>query len=153
MGAPSLSMIQPAGTCSPLFSATISLPSATVDVVTSRTTGSAPATGTPIEIGFVDSRRSLPPKGATRWAPEVLRKCNDTWPAAAAMSAQSPTRPRCPQLRRPIIAMPVSRAFAIPSFAANSPITWPKPRLPSTMAIVALSNTRSAPCWAATCRP
>ena len=33
-GAASRSMIQPSGTCSPLFTATISLPSATVDVVT-----------------------------------------------------------------------------------------------------------------------
>ncbi len=29
----------------------------------------------------------------------------------------------------------------MPSFVANSPVTWPKPRLPSTMAIVSLSNT------------
>ena len=37
--------------------------------------------------------------------------------------------------------MPFSRAFAIPSFVANSPVTWPKPRLPSTIAIVSLSKT------------
>ena len=29
----------------------------------------------------------------------------------------------------------------MPSLVANSPVTWPKPRLPSTIAIVSLSNT------------
>ena len=136
-------MIQPSGTCSPLFSATISLPSATIDVVTSRTTGSRPATGTPIEIGFVDSRRSLPPYGATRCAPDVLRKCSDTWPAAAAMSDQSPTRPRWPQLVRPIIAMP---AFARLRDAELRRRTRRSPGRsrdwPSMIAIVSLSKTR-----------
>src|SRR5262249_60002559 len=97
--------------------------------------------GTPIVTGLVDRRLSLPPKGATRCAPEVFRKCSDTWPASAASSAQSPTRPRCPQLRSPIMAMPAFRALATPSAPANSPTTCPKPRLPSTIAIVSLSNT------------
>jgi hypothetical protein len=123
-----------------LFIATISLPSATVDVVMSRIAGGPPATGTPIAIGFVDSRRSLPPNGATRCAPDVLRKCSDTCPASAAISAQSPSRPRCPQLRRPIIAMPFAFAFAMPMRVAVSPVTWPNPRCPSTIAIVSLSN-------------
>ena len=87
----------PAGTCSPLFSATISLPSATVDVVMSRIDRiGRRRRGTPIASGLVDSRRSLPPNGATRCAPDVLRKCSDTWPAAAAISAQSPRRPEVP---------------------------------------------------------
>src|SRR5690242_4966630 len=137
-------MIQPSGTGSSRFTATISLPSATVDVVTSRITGSAPWTGTPIVIGLVDSRRSVPPNGATRCAPDVLRKCSDTWPAAAANSAQSPTRPRWPQLRRPINAIPHSAAFATPRRVAYSPITWPKPRLPSTIASVGVSTTTVA---------
>ena len=29
----------------------------------------------------------------------------------------------------------------MPSCVANSPVTWPKPRLPSMIAIVSLSNT------------
>ena len=81
----------------------------------SRIAGRPPASGTPIAIGLVESRRSLPPNGATRCAPDVLRKCSDTCPASAAISAQSPSRPRWPQLRRPIIAMPVFAAFAMPS--------------------------------------
>src|SRR4029079_14307571 len=133
-------MIQPGGTCSPLLIATNSLPSATVDVVTSRMTGSPPATGTPMVIGFVERRRSLPPNGATRWAPEVLRKCSETCPWPAASSAQSPTRPRCPQLRKPTIAMPVLAALRVPSAPAYSPTIWPKPRLPSTMAMASFSN-------------
>jgi hypothetical protein len=78
VGRPSLSTIQPGGTCSPLFIATISLPSATIDVVMSRIAGSPPASGTPTASGLVDRRRSLPPNGATRIAPDVLRKCSDT---------------------------------------------------------------------------
>ncbi len=107
----------------------------------SRIAGGPPAVGTPIASGLVDSLRSLPPKGATRCAPEVLRKCSDTWPSAAAISAQSPSRPRWPQLRRPTIAMPDFAALAMPSLVANSPITWPNPRLPSTIASASLSNT------------
>jgi hypothetical protein len=54
------------------------LPSATIDVVTSMITGSLPATGTPMVIGLVYSRRSPPPKGATRSPFDVFRKCSDT---------------------------------------------------------------------------
>src|SRR5450755_4468882 len=116
-------MIQPGGTCSPLLLATNNFPSATIDVVTSSITGSPPATGTPTVIGLVDRRLSLPPNGATRCAPDVFRKCSETWPSAAASSAQSPTRPRWPQLRRPTIAIPVLAALAVPVLPANSPTT------------------------------
>ena len=93
----------------------MSLPSATIDVVMSRIAGGAPASGTPMASGLVDRRRSLPPKGATRCAPEVLRKCSETCPASAAISAQSPSRPRCPQLRRPTKAIPCRAALPMPS--------------------------------------
>src|SRR5512132_1193258 len=36
--------------------------------------------------------------------------------------------------------MPRFAALAMPSRAANSPMTWPKPRLPSTMASVSVST-------------
>src|SRR6202158_4060401 len=113
-------MVHPGGTRSPLLLATNNFPSATIDVVTSSITGSPPATGTPTVIGLVESRRSLPPKGATRCAPEVFRKCSDTWPSAAANSAQSPTRPRWPQLRRQTIALPLFAALAVPVLPAHS---------------------------------
>src|SRR6202030_4342186 len=111
-------MIQPGGTCSPLLLATNNFPSATIDVVTSSITGSPPSTGTPTVIGLGESRRSLPPKGATRGAPDVFRKCTDTWPSPAANSAQSPTRPRWPQLRSPTIAMPLLAALVVPVLPA-----------------------------------
>ena len=67
-------MIQPSGTCSPLLTATISLPSATIDVVTSRTTGSPPATGTPIEIGI---RREPPVAAAERRDAQRARRVEE----------------------------------------------------------------------------
>src|SRR5262249_20134211 len=62
-------MMQPAGTGTPLLEATRILPSAMVQVEMSRMSGGPSWTGTPAAIGLADSRRWLPPKGATREAP------------------------------------------------------------------------------------
>ena len=60
---------------------------------------------------------------------------------AAAISAQSPIRPRWPEFRSATTATPWRPALAMPSFIASSPITWPKPNWPSTTAIASFSKT------------
>ena len=98
--------------------------------------------GTPMAIGLVDMRRSVPPKGATSMPrPLVLTKWMEIRPRAAASSAQSPMRPRWPELRRPTTAMPCSRAFSTASPTACSPMVWPKPWSPSSTATAPASTT------------
>ena len=66
--------------------------------------------------GLVDMRRSVPPKGATIMpSPLVLTKWIEMRPLAAASSAQSPMRPRWPELRRPTTETPYSRALSAAS--------------------------------------
>ena len=58
-------------------------------------------------IGLADSRRLTPPKGAAKMPPPlVLTKCKETLLARAAIHAQSPIRPRCPELRSATAAIP-----------------------------------------------
>ena len=87
-------MMAPSGTFCPLLNATRILPSAMAHVDISSTSGLAPRTGTAMAMGLAESRRSMPPVGATRMPPpEVLTKQSEIMPAAAAWAAQAPTRP------------------------------------------------------------
>ena len=89
------------GPFTPLLNATLILPSAIVQVEMSRMIGGPFLTGTPAAIGLAESRRWLPPNGATRMPPPlVLTKWSETLPAWAAISAQSPMRPRWPEFRK-----------------------------------------------------
>src|SRR5262249_59412973 len=100
-------MRQLSGAGTPLLSATLILPSAIVDVEISRIIGGPFFTGTPAAIGFADSRRLMPPVGATRMpAPLVLTKCSEILPARTAISPQSPIRPRGPEVRKATTPMP-----------------------------------------------
>ncbi len=104
--------------------------------------GVPPATGAPAAIGLADSRRSVPPNGATRMpAPLVFTQWSETSPASAAMIAQSPMRPRWPLLRSATAARACRRAFLMPAAIACSPITWPNPNCPSITATVSVSKT------------
>ena len=95
------------GDLAPLLSATLILPSAIVQVEMSTMIGGPSATGTPAAIGLAESRRSVPPNGATRMPPPlVLTKWSETLPALAAISAQSPIRPRWPEFRSATTATP-----------------------------------------------
>ena len=72
--------------------------------------GGAVRTGMPAAIGLAESRRWVPPKGATRMPPPlVLTKWSETLPAGAAISAQSPIRPRWPEFRTATTATPCAR--------------------------------------------
>ena len=71
----------------------------------------------------------------------TLTKWMDTSPASAARSAQSPMRPTWPELRSVTTASPAARALAMPMSTAAGPMVWPKPRLPSSTAWLALSAT------------
>ena len=83
------------GNVLPWLSATWILPSAMADVEMSRISGAPSAVGAPAAIGLADSRRSLPPNGATRMPnPDVFTKWIDASPACAACSAHAPMRPR-----------------------------------------------------------
>ena len=52
------------------------------------------ACGTATQNGFVDTRASVPPQGATSGRERTLTKCTDTNPAAAHCSPHCPMRPR-----------------------------------------------------------
>ena len=66
----------------------------------SRMMGVPSGTGMPAAIGLAERRRWVPPKGATRMPPPlVLTKWSEILPALAAISAQSPIRPRWPEFR------------------------------------------------------
>ena len=107
--------MQPSGTFAPLLKATLILPSAIVQVEMSRMIGGPFLTGTPAAIGLAESRRWLPPNGATRMPPPlVLTKWSETLPAWAAISAQSPMRPRWPEFRSATTATPWRPALAMP---------------------------------------
>ena len=115
MSVPSRSIRAPPGSGLPPLSATSTLPSATTDVAQSSTSGAPSGIGTPMLTGLVDMRRSVPPKGATIMpSPLVLTKWIEMKPLAAASSAQSPMRPRWPELRRPTTETPYSRALSPP---------------------------------------
>ena len=87
--------------------------------------GGPPSTGAPAAIGLAESRRSLPPCGATRMPkPDVLTKWKETRPASASCSAQAPMRPRWPALRMAMMAKPPASALAqrrAPSPPCRSP--------------------------------
>ena len=85
----------------------------------------------------------MPPNGATSTLPEALTKCTDTRPAAAAISAQSPTRPTWPALRSVTADRPFLRHLSMPICTACGVTVWPKPYLPSTTAITGVSTTTS----------
>lgn len=55
---------------------------------------------------------------ATRIEPAALTKCTETRPSAAAISAQSPTRPIWPALRSAIAESPTFRHFSMPILTA-----------------------------------
>ena len=60
---------------------------------------------------------------------------------AAAMSGQSPMRPRWPELRSATTATPCRVHLAMPSCMACSPMVWPNPNCPSTTAMTSFSKT------------
>ena len=80
-------MMQPAGTGTPLFRATLILPSAIVQAEMSQMSGGRPI-GMPAAIGLADSRRSMPPNGATRMP---ARRCRRS--AATSARRAPPSRP------------------------------------------------------------
>ena len=102
----------------------------------------------PAQNGAVDMRRSVPPNGATSTLPEALTKWMETRPAAAAISAQSPTRPMWPALRSATIDRPIALHLSMPICTACGATVWPKPYRPSTTAStgvsVLISTLRSA---------
>ena len=110
-----------------------------MEVAKSRTMGTPSGRGTPTTNGAVESRRSVPPNGATSTLPEALTKCTETSPAAAAISAQSPTRPMWPALRRATMASPFFLHLSMPMATACGATVWPKPCRPSTTASTGVS--------------
>ena len=105
----------------------MTLPPATVAVAKSSISGGPSGAGTPMATGLVDMRRSVPPNGATRRLPAEFTKCSEIWPAAAAISGQSPMRPRCPELRKAMIEIPLRDALSMPRRTARGPMVWPNP--------------------------
>jgi hypothetical protein len=72
-----------------------------------------------------------------------LTKWIDTNPSAAAISAQSPTRPTWPALRNVTADRPPFLHLSMPIRTACGVTVWPKPYLPSTTAITGVSTTTS----------
>ena len=58
-------MSQPAGTASPRAAATLSFPAAAAEVAMSTKNGASRSDGMAMQMGFVPSRASRPPNGAT----------------------------------------------------------------------------------------
>src|SRR6478736_7408039 len=123
-----------------------------MEVAKSSTIGSCPWRGMPTQYGAVDSRFSTPPNGATSSEPAALTKCTDTSPSAAAISAQSPTRPIWPALRSATADSPAFLHFSMPIRTACGVTVWPYPNLPSTTASDGVSTTISA-VWLGTTEP
>ena len=107
--------MQPSGTFAPLLKATLILPSAIVQVEMSRMIGGAvrdrhargDRVGRKPALGSAEGATRMPP-------PLVLTKCSETLPAAAAISAQSPMRPRWPEFRSATTATPWRPALSMP---------------------------------------
>ena len=76
----------------------MTLPSATIEVAKSSTTGSAFSRGMPTQKGAVESLRSRR-RRARRESSRRVTKWMETRPSAAAISAHSPTRPIWPASR------------------------------------------------------
>ena len=77
-------------------------------------------------IGLVVPRPSRPPCGTTRSGmPVALTKWIEAMPAAAAISGQSPRRPRCADCRNAESAMPCFFALSIAAWTDCAPTIWP----------------------------
>ena len=137
---PELSINAPKGNFFPPFWATITFPSATVEVAISKMMWGDPLDGIPIDNGDVLPLRSLPPKGATSKLPLTFTKWKEINPASAALSDQSPILPRWPEFFKPITDIPCFAALVIPSSTAYSPATCPKPCFASSKAIAPAST-------------
>ncbi len=116
-GRPCLSTIQPSGIFSPLFLASLILPSATFDVEKSRTKGGPLPVGRATDRGFVEKTRPLPPYGATNppgpplYGPELHMIIPIIF-SSAAIWEYSPSRPMWLQWITPTAAAPHCLAFS-----------------------------------------
>ena len=116
----------PSSTGTPLLNATRTLPTAMRLVAMSATMGGPPVTGRPRQIGFVPSRPSRPPVGATLAStPATSTTKNEASPWRAACSAHAPMRPIWWVLRNASTAAPAVFAFAHSRSVAAAMIVWP----------------------------